>query len=113
METSTGYGPRIQWQNLMFDEDERKYESCKTKIFDIKRIEGNSFIHSFIHPFLTFILCRWFPSTKLITCSSHNETSRHPIMHKLFSDYVSVKTFKDSTAHILKRKMIVSRKNQQ
>ena len=51
METSTGYGPRIQWQNLMFDEDERKYESCKTKISDIKRIEGNSLIHSFIHPF--------------------------------------------------------------
>ena len=40
MENSIGYGPRSQWQNLMFDGDERKYELWETKILGYLRLKG-------------------------------------------------------------------------
>ena len=40
MENSTGYGPRSQWQNLMVDGDERKYELWETKIIGYLRLRG-------------------------------------------------------------------------
>ena len=40
MENSTGYGPRSQWQNLMFSGDERKYELWEIKILQYLRLKG-------------------------------------------------------------------------
>ena len=40
MENSRGCGPRSQWQNLMFDGDERKYELWETKILGYLRLKG-------------------------------------------------------------------------
>ena len=40
MENVAGYGARSQWQNLMFDGDERKYELWETKILGYLRLRG-------------------------------------------------------------------------